>query len=86
MTISTPVTELFREINNVHCWIMDLFQSDFHVKHWPTFYLLYVDVDRLPRELQGAADSVTHPLMPQHGPGGFDFIEAVDLMFQRVQQ
>lgn len=86
MTISTPVAELFREINDVHCWMMDLFQSDFQVKHWPTFYLLYVDVDRLPWELQGAADSVLHPLMPRYGPDDFDCIEAVDLMFQRVQQ
>lgn len=48
----TPAHEFLLELADLHALILDVLDSPRKAQwHWPSFYLLYVDMDRLARVL-----------------------------------
>lgn len=57
MRTSTPPTHLFREVSDIQAFMRDLFGApDVVVKHWPTYYRLYLQIDELIALVRTAAE------------------------------
>ncbi|OON63737.1 hypothetical protein B0920_10400 [Massilia sp. KIM] len=58
-TSLTPPDEMLAEVRAVHGWVRELVATPQTVRwHWPTFYLLYVDLDQLSGLLERIAGSL----------------------------
>lgn len=73
MTIYTSAQEFLAEIPNTNSFIDDILscprKSDWH---WPSFYLLYVDMDRLAIALMRAEQAFRAPPLDSPKPGEID--------------
>lgn len=64
MSAFTPPQELFREIREIDQMILDLIATPSTVTwHWPSYYLLYVDIDSMGWLLRSAASVVVEPFV-----------------------
>lgn len=67
MNISTQPDELFREFREMDSLLLELVAAPDQVQwHWPTFYLLYVELDRMSWRLQNAEGIFRKPVT-SHG-------------------
>jgi hypothetical protein len=64
MSVFTNADDLFREIRDTDSMLLDLIaNAPSDMWHWPSYYLLYVEVDRLWWLLQDTQYSIAHPLI-----------------------
>lgn len=86
MNSFTEPGELFREIGEIHDLVGEIVQSDLtQIRHWPTYYLLYVDVDRLGWDIDFAGRSLAGSLSLTESPDQEETNEAVAHGFGRLQ-
>lgn len=73
MTTYTPAKEFLSEVHEINSFIDDIIscpkKSDWH---WPSFYLLYVDVDRLAMALMRAENFFRFPMRGSSIPTAID--------------
>lgn len=77
MTSFTAPSDLFREIGQIHDLIGELARSErTAILHWPTYYLLYVDIDRIGWDLGSVGRCMTAPLAGHTQRDDADMAEA----------
>lgn len=87
MSTVTPACELFREIREIDSMILDMIASQkMAMWHWPSYYLLYVDVDRLWWLLGSAAESIAHPIADTDDLSLGEHIALVNQDFSMVEK
>jgi hypothetical protein len=64
MSVFTNADDLFREIRDTDSMLLDLIANEpSDMWHWPSYYLLYVEVDRLWWLLKDTQYSIAHPMI-----------------------
>lgn len=79
MAPHTPATEFFCELSDVQSLIMDVLTApDLHIKHWPTYYRLYIDVDELAWRVYKASQYLTERFVGEDGTFAAQLVEAAN--------
>lgn len=87
MTTFTDPDELFRELGQIHELIREIASSDrTSIRHWPTFYLLYTEVDRIGWDIGSVGRCVTEPLTGHAEPCDTDRAEAAACCCARLHK
>lgn len=78
MTSYTPAADFLSEVDEINGFIDDIMSCPRNSHwHWPSFYLLYVDVDRLAMTLTRTEHFLGPPLLPWSNALALDqFVEA----------
>lgn len=85
MKLYTPPVEFFRELSDAQSLIMDVLTApDLRVKHWPTYYRLYLDIDELEWRVPWASHHLRGRFMEEHGVFDAQLVAAANECFAGI--
>lgn len=81
----TPPAEFFRELSDVQSLMMEVLTAPgLQVKHWPTYYRLYLDIDELEWRVSWAAHHLRGGFLEEHGVFDAELVASANECFAGI--